>query len=181
MKPYLLLIFLFYFSLCAHAGNEEKQFQVYPLTMDTRFERGSSQGIEQRHSKDFSIGLKSSRYTFLIETSSYRVETGTAALGVARTHREFHIWGKGMLNQLNSTEVYWAAGGGVYDEVVSTSLLGASETSQSQMNMMAGAAIGAETMFFRFLIMNLETRILISKDFDPNPQPAVVWRLGVVF
>lgn len=182
------LIFIIILFASFHASATRSALGIYPLNLDLRYERGSSQDLEVRTSRNFALAYHSHSFTLITEYSEFRDDTGNSTSSLSRQHQELLLWSrynlvKGSDKSMRGV-IYAGAGLGAYSESVETRLMGESRTDKLQDKLMGGASLGLELFIlgsrgFGFSV-GVEGRALMGADFDPNPVLGGVLRLGLV-
>lgn len=195
MKSFWVLLLIFF---GCSAGAQESRMKVpkapefstvvlYPVNVEVRYERGSSQDLEARQPVNFALGYLSQGYGIYAEYSAFSETTGNSTSSIDRTHREMTLWARynflrGRDNGMHGF-MYVAGGLGGYEEEVTTNFMGASREDKAGMKLMGGAALGVEAVFMTKVgvgfSLGVEGRVLGGADFDPNPNMGGLLRLGL--
>lgn len=158
------------------------RFDIFPLNLEMRYERDSSQQMIDRRPLNFAIGLRKSSSTILLEYSSFSESTGNTTLAIDRDHSEYLLWWKENLINFELLDFYVTVGAGGYEEKVSTQLAGAGAvTDSSGLQFVGGGSAGIQSMLAGMVLVNAEARLIAGKNFDPNPQASLLIRIGVEF
>jgi len=189
MKSLLLGVGLLLSTMCAFAGPAKSsapavpwRFDIYPLNFELRYERDATQQLVDRRPLNLALGVRKGPSTVLFEYSRFNETTGNATLSVDRTHEEFLFWWKQNILNFEMLDFFLAGGLGAYDEKVKTTFEGVGETTDSTgMQIMGGGSAGVQSLLWRYVLVSFEGRLMAGKNFDPNPQPSLLLRLGVEF
>ncbi|WP_413288943.1 hypothetical protein [Bdellovibrio sp. HCB337] len=186
MRSLFLMLAMLLSTAVSHAAEVKSsspwRFDIYPLNLELRYERDASQQLVDRRPLNFAVGVRRDSSTVLLEYSSFTEKTGNATLAIDREHTEYLVWWKENLINMEVVDFYITAGAGAYQEEVTTSLSGSANTTDSSgFQMMGGGSGGAQTMIADLVLINIEARLMIGKNFDPNPQASLLVRLGVEF
>ncbi|QDK39068.1 hypothetical protein [Bdellovibrio sp. NC01] len=160
--------------------------QVYPLGVEMRYERNENQEFETHNFMNFAFALKKKNLAALIEYSRYTQDSGNSTSGVNLTHQEMLLWGEWHFVQSEAPEgfmsIYGGLGLGAYNEEIKTTLMGASQTDDGGYKVISALKLGASAGYNLnhtwALVAALEGRALFASDFDPNPIPSGVLRVG---
>jgi hypothetical protein len=200
----LIAIFLMMFSAQSFAQETRASFsdfeetqdvfltQIFLLNFEMRYERDASQDFVERQPLNFGVAIHDGAWSGLLEYSRYSEDSGNATSMISRTHEEGVLWGRyhfwRIPNSSGTLEfnMYGGVALGGYQEKVTTTLMGSSQTDNGTFKFMSGLAAGIE---FSALLPNkkfgvvadLEGRALASSDFDPNPLWGAVFRFGLQF
>lgn len=157
-------------------------FDIFPLNGELRYERDPAQQMVDRRPLNLAFGVRKSATTVLFEYSRFSETTGNDTLSLDRTHEEYVFWWKQNLLTYEVVDFFITGGAGVYNETVKTNLAGAeSSTDSSGLQIMGGASGGLQTLIAHYVLVSFEGRLIAGKNFDPNPQPSLLLRVGVEF
>jgi hypothetical protein len=190
VKIALVFILSLVASLVSFIGEARADIvRGYLLNPEMRYERSSSQDLENRSPRNFSVGYQHLRFSALIEYAQYSETSGNATYEAKRDHQEmtawfrYHVLGWTFGDSSQTLQAYAGAGAGGYKESVTTNFMTESRVDSSDIKFMSGLSIGTEysvRMGESFLfVAGLEGRALVSADFDPNPLWSGVLRLGI--
>lgn len=158
------------------------RFNIFPLNGELRYERDATQQMVDRRPLNFAVGLRKGPSTLLFEYSKFNEKTGNATLSLDRGHEEFLLWWKQNILNFAMLDLFIAGGAGAYTEKVTTTLAGSGSSEDSSgLQMMGGASAGVQSLLFHYVLVSFEGRLMAGKNFDPNPQPGALLRLGVEF
>ncbi len=158
------------------------RYNVFPLNVELRYERDSSQQLVDRKPLNLALGVRNGPSTVLMEYSRFNEKTGNTTLSLDRVHEEYLFWWKQNIMNFEICDLFVAGGLGAYTEKVTTDLAGGSSVTDSSGNqLMGGVGAGIQSLVLKYLLVSLEGRMMAGKNFDPNPQPGAVLRLGVEF
>lgn len=184
----LSLLFCFGFAHAAGGTPAAKpavspwRFDVFPLNGELRYERDATQQMVARSLLNFAFGVRKGPSTVLFEYSQFGEKSGNATLSLDRRHEEYVFWFKQNMMNFEFFDLFIAGGAGAYNEKVTTTLSGSdSAVDSSGMQLMGGGSAGVQSMLFKLVLISFEGRLMIGKNFDPNPQPGMLLRLGVEF
>lgn len=154
---------------------------VFLYNPEIRYERDSVQQVVNRSPLNFALGARKNATTFLLEYSAFEDKSGNSTLSVERQHREYVLWWKENLMNLELVDFFASLGMGAYEEKTITRLSGSSATDNTGAQFMGGLSAGMQSMFVKYILVSAEGRILAGQNFDPNPQLGFVLRFGVEF
>jgi hypothetical protein len=196
MKSFLVAFFLLLSLSHAHAasaGGAAKspaervavapwRYDIFPLNGELRWERDSTQQMVDRHPFGLAFGVRKGPSTVLFEYSKFDEKTGNATLALDRSHEEFLFWWKQNIMNFERVDFFISGGAGAYSEKVVTTLAGSGSAEDSTgLQMMGGVSGGVQSLLFRYVLVSFEGRLMAGKNFDPNPQPGMLLRVGVEF
>jgi hypothetical protein len=194
-----LLIATLCFSLFSHAQEsrakmprpapESDQLQIFPLDLEMRFEKNAEGEYIDRKPLNLSFSYRAPNWSVLFEYSKFEEESGNATSSIDRKHEEMTVWGRWHLWKFKEgrtrLSVFAAAAVGAYQEEVTTTLAGNSQTDKTGYQMLGGFGGGADISYQLTktfgVIAAVEGRGLMAQDFDPNPTWGAVVRTGVLF
>lgn len=194
----LILVFVLLLAGLAHAQvsrakmpslqEDSNSLKVFLLNPEMRYERGDSQEIVDRKPLNFAVALQMRKVSVLMEYARFEEETGNGTSSLERTHQDVVMWGRyHFFNGTNGdrrveSTLFAGVGAGVYEEEVSTTLMGEVRTDKSNPKFMSGIVVGGEVSLSLTkdfgLLAGLEGRALFASDFDPNPVWSAALRLG---
>lgn len=155
---------------------------IYFLNKELRFERDIQQELVARNSAlNFAVGGRYNASSLLFEYGTFTRSSGNSTLSISSTRREYSLWGKQNLFAFEYCDLFAELGLGAYQEEVRTTLGGTSVTDQGALSAMGGAGGGFSTVLFKYVTLSLEARLLLGSNFDPNPEPGLLFRSGVEF
>ncbi|WP_374075450.1 hypothetical protein [Bdellovibrio bacteriovorus] len=194
----LILLFVLLFAGLAQAQvsrakmpsfrDESNSLKIFLLNPEMRYERADSQEMVDRKPLNFAVALQMRKISVLMEYARFEEDTGNGTSSLERTHQDVVMWGRyHFFNGTNGDQsvestLFAGAGAGLYEDEVTTNLMGQSRTDKSNTKFMSGVVAGGEvsvnvTKDFGVLAA-LEGRALFASDFDPNPVWSAVLRLG---
>lgn len=179
-----LLLGIFFSGSCALAApatGDRWHANVFLYNPEVRYERDSAQQIVNRSPLNFALGARKNATTFLLEYSSFSYKSGNNTLSVERQHREYVLWWKENLMNLELVDFFAALGVGGYEEKTITRLSSSNATDTTGAQAMGGLSAGVQSLFLKYILVSAEARILAGHNFDPNPQAGFVLRFGVEF
>lgn len=157
-------------------------YDVFPLNGEVRWERDATQQMVDRHPFGLAFGVRKGPSTVLFEYSKFDEKTGNATLALDRSHEEFLFWWKQNIMNFEMLDLFIAGAVGGYTEKVTTTLAGSGSSEDTTgLQMMGGVSAGVQSLIFRYVLVSFEGRLMAGKNFDPNPQPGMLLRLGVEF
>lgn len=194
------LIFVFVFMIGFYCQAQEpqskrlkiavpkNQLQFFLINPELRYERSNSQELVDRKPKNFAIAYKVYENSFLAEYSQFDEMTGNATSSLSRHHQDFSILYRNHFLESQSGvltfSMYWGAGAGLYQDEMTTTLLGLSRVDKSNPRLMGALSFGSDLKYGLSrnmeLAMAAEGRSQIASDFDPNPVWSAIVRLGLV-
>jgi hypothetical protein len=166
-----------------------KQFQVYPLAFEVRYEKDAAENYMEQTPLNLSIAYRQASWSVLFEYSKFSQETGNPTLKITRDHQETLLWGRWHLWRLRKKAmqitVYGSGGLGTYKEDVTTTLSGSSVVESTGSKIMGGLAAGSDISYDFAksfgVIAAAEGRGLMGQEFDPNPTFSVLIRTGLYY
>lgn len=168
----------------ARIAAEQKtvHFDFYLLDREMRFQKsGASEVASHADVVNFAIGGRLGATSLLLEYGKFSNTTGNATLSIASSRQELIAWWKQAFYNLGSADLFATAGLGAYQEQVKTNLTGTSVTDTADPSAMAGFGVGVSTLFLDHFLVSLEGRALFGANFDPNPEPGILFRAGFEF
>lgn len=158
------------------------RYDIFPINLELRYERDTSQQMVDRRPLNLAFGVRKGPTTVLFEYSQFSEVTGNATLQLDRSHTEYTFWWKQNMMNFDFFDFFIAGGAGAYSEKVVTTLAGSGNSTDSTgLQIMGGAAAGVQSLLFKYMLVSFEGRLMAGKNFDPNPQPGAVLRVGVEF
>lgn len=171
-------------------NDDVSSFQLYPLGMEMRYERASSQDFETRHFLNFAFAYQKNNLSALFEYSKFNDDSGNTTSNIETSHQELILWGRWHFVTAKAesapvqVSLYGGLGIGAYQDQVKTTLMGQSQTDESGTKVLTGLSFGGDltcSLSKDFaLLAALEGRTLFSGDFDPNPLVSGVARVGIL-
>lgn len=160
--------------------------KLYLLDFEMRYEKGSDLEWAERKPLNFAVAVQLKKFDFVMEYAQFTQSSGNATLGIDRKHQEILAWGRWHFldKKFSETRVslYGGLGVGGYEEEVTTSTPGSSQTDKGGMKWMSGASAGVEAQIPMTdslgFVGALEGRLFTAADFEPNPLGSGVLRLG---
>jgi hypothetical protein len=192
----LIMAFLCLFSVVSFAQESRLKIKptepapilkLYLLDFEMRYEKGSDLEWAERKPLNFAVAFQLKKFDFVMEYASFSQSSGNATLGIDRDHKEVLAWGRWHFIDKKFSDkrvsLYGGLGVGGYEEEVTTSTLGSSQSDKSGMKWMSGLSAGIElqlpmTESLGF-VGALEGRLLTAPDFEPNPLGSGVVRFGL--
>jgi hypothetical protein len=192
----LVMVFLCLFSVVSFAQESRLKIKpaepvpllkLYILDFEMRYEKGSDLEWAERKPLNFAVAVQLKQFDFVMEYASFQQSTGNTTLGIDRDHKEVLAWSRWHFVNKNFSEtrvsLYGGLGVGGYEEEVTTSTPGSSQSDKSGMKWMSGLSAGIEmqvpvTTSLGF-VGAIEGRVLTAADFEPNPLGSGVVRLGL--
>lgn len=171
-------------------AEESPTLQLYPLGLELRYERGESQDFESRTFWNPAFAIQRKNLSALFEYGQYTDSSNSSSTNIERKHTELLVWGRWHFLTFNQDQpmrfsFYAGLGIGAYQEDITTTFMGSSQTDKSGTKVMEAVGLGGDmTIYFNkdiALIGAVEARALFSGDFDPNPTGSGTARIGVLF
>lgn len=159
-------------------------------TPEWRYERGSDLDLGWVSALGFGFEVRHKFLALVVETLSFKDKSGNGTLSIEREHRDYIVSGHFFFWETSGNAgdfgVYAAGGAGFFNETVRTTLTGMTTSDTGDREFLGVAGVGAEANMKistsnTALSFAVEARILSSKNFDPNPEPGVLARVGVRF
>jgi hypothetical protein len=172
-SPQLLLtcFFLLLISLTAHAE------PIFAIGQNLVFETSSDgRSFDTRQPLSVRGGYRFSEADVYLEYSRFQASTGGQSMVISREHQETIIWGRKIFRPDWIVAPYLAMGGGVEWELVNLNFGSQSINENGFAQMMAAVALGARVLVWSNFDLQLEGRLSLAPDYNPNLLPA----LGVV-
>lgn len=160
--------------------SEPLRYQI-TFNPEVRYERSADQQMVFRQPLNLAVGFRKDKFTYLFEVSQFQETSGNSTLSIDRSHREYVGWLNYSVLPIGQWNVFAAFGVGAYQENIRTSLYGSSVTDTGEMQLVGGAGAGLKVLIARHLLLSFEGRFIGAQNFDPNPQGALVIRIGAEF
>lgn len=188
----VFFIWLFFLSSSVLANSN---LQFYPLDLEMRYERASSQDFEVHQYSNYAMAYQQNKISALLEYSRYTNSSGNSTASEDYTHQELLLWGRWHFfktaSEAVSSEIepdllqislYGGMGVGAFKDQVKTTFMGLSQTNETGTKILSGLSVGGDLAYSlskKFsIISTLEGRLLFSPDFDPNPKMSAALRIG---
>jgi len=192
----MIMAFLCLFSVVSFAQESRLKIKptepapllkLYLLDFEMRYEKGSDLEWVERKPLNFAVAVQLQKFDFVMEYASFSQSSGNATLSVDRNHQEVLAWGRWHFVDKKFTEtrvsLYGGLGVGGYEEEVTTTTPGSSQSDKGGMKWMSGLSAGLEVQVPMTASLGfvgaLEGRVLTASDFEPNPLGSGVVRLGL--
>ncbi len=187
---------LFIFMLSHFAGATESTSAIRGqlfYNSEFRYDRGESQEWELRHPMSLALGARYETYSLVLDYSRWSVTSGNASLNTDLVTEESVLWLQKDFWAVDwvpeaESAFYLGAGAGAMQREIRTTLLGSSTSDKSKLYGILGVSAGLQSRWFVIQSMprlgfalGLEARVHFSQEYDPNPQPSMLVRLGVLF
>jgi hypothetical protein len=154
-------------------------FFVYPFSYNVRFDKDEDQAYRRIEPRILGLGLEFKKIEIDFEYSQFDWHSQSGSLFIRRNQREYHFWGRAEWLSLRYLDFFAGAGLGTYDEWIETTLIGYSTENTSSFNWTTGLSSGVNLRLHPYLLSTIEIRALFGKDFDPQPQFGLLFRLGL--
>lgn len=182
------IVLLSFFNVTVVLAAERPAISAYFLNKEMRFERNDQQEVADVKPASFAIGYRLDKISLSLQYSDYQEKTGNTVYSVERHHSDLMLWGNYYFfnhQPISSIQFQFFAGvgAGSYNETINTSFQGSGREDAAKPKFLSGINLGSQVFFkvtdnFKF-VLNLEGRALMSADFDPNPMPSAIARLGI--
>ena len=167
----------------------QNQLQVFLYNPELRFERSNSQDLVDRKPINFAAALKFKEVSFLGEISQFEEKSGNTSSSLVRNHQDVILLFRNHFLESKAGAVtfsmYWGGGAGLYQDEVTSSLLGESRVDKSSPKLMGAISFGMDLAYSLSrnleMIMAAEGRSLVASDFDPNPVWSALVRAGFLY
>ncbi len=169
----------------------KKKWNLYlsPLSQQLRYEKTESTVNTERVSSAYAFGLRYSDISMLFENSKYNVNTGNLALNVEREHIENLLFVRLHFAEKTISFLdcgfFVAMGLGSYQENITTRVYSSQSYDKGNLELATTTALGAQLVLnqtqYVKLFSEFEARLTSGRDFQPNPNVGLVYRLGLLF
>lgn len=154
---------------------------VYPLNAPARFERGASQEVQPVAGLAFAVGLRFQELVNIFEIQTRESKSSSGFIDIERRQLELSVWRQSERPIERDVALFWNLGFGLVRQDLLTRIDGVEEKSRGEVQPLTGVGLGMVVTMKKALRLSLEGRAFFSPEFDPNPQPEILGRLGFSF
>lgn len=154
---------------------------LFPAVLEQRYLENEKSDLYFQRINSFSGNLTFEFYQLGIESQSWSIESGTALINYKEDFQEInttHLFRMG--STLNWLFFYSGIGIGSYESELTSEFSGAITKTNSGQTMMASGIISVQAIYWHIHVIT-ELKLILGKDFRPQPTPDLSVKLGVVF
>lgn len=176
MYKYLILFSL----LFAHVS--QASVILWPLGSAMRMERDENRNLVPRIAQQYALGIGFDNWSVELARTQFESDSEEGNVRVVRNYEDMMLWLGHQVSLSEQVDFVGSGGLGLYQEKIKTVVGVISSMSKSDQKLLFG--LGAELKWQPFdlgLLLSTGARVLMSEDFDPNPQPEFFVRVGWQF
>lgn len=178
MRTILAYLLLILFSLPCLAT----RVSLFPLSMEHRYLENENQDLyAQRMDTSFSAALTFSRYQLGLDVTGWSQQSTTPLISFKETFSEIGSTHLFLVSSFYEyVHLYSGLGLGIYESKLSNQFAGAtSETNTGQI--LFASAIASAQIIYHYFHAAVDFKLLMAKDYRPQPTPSAVIKLGLSF
>lgn len=141
-------------------------------------ERGQQQNLEERHLKNYSLGLGAEDWLSYGEFSSFKEATGSGSVTVDRNIEHRTLGGYIFSNPWKWIRPMVGGGIGYSVETIDSGISGVLSRDVSRPNYFIYGGLGL-ALQVPVLWLSLELRVYEFERAEPNPTAGVLWKIGL--
>lgn len=184
MKILLLSLFLFFPAISVAVKKAEKDTDLsfgFAAGVETAAVNGGDGYMQSQNLDVLSVMVGWDNKWVLFEKAQFNLQTGNASLNVSSENYLYSLWMTIEQDQISNLFIpYFNMGLGYATSTVKTTVLGDSETDQTDPKFSAGAGLGLR-LKVPYAWLSLEGRVLMIDGWDPAPTVGAVAKLGFYF
>ena len=176
MYKYLIFFSLLLCHVC------QASLVLWPLGSAMRMERDENRNLVPRIAQQYALGIAFNSWSMELARSQFESDSEEGNVRVLRNYEDMTLWLGHQVSLSEQVNFVGSGGLGLYQEKIKTIVGVISSTSKSDQKLLFG--LGAELKWKPFdlgLLLSTGARVLMSEDFDPNPQPEFFIRTGWQF
>lgn len=154
---------------------------VFPMSLEQRYFENQSAELYFQRVNSVGASLTFDFYQFGLEAINWTTDSGTVLISYKEAYREIqstHLFKMGSAN--NWFHFYSGLGIGSYELELNSQFAGTTtQTKSGQTLMMSG--IASLQLMYKFLHIITDLRLLFAKDYRPEPTPALLIKVGILF
>ncbi len=150
------------------------------LGSEYRPEKNTEGNIADHWLSNAALGLGYGDFFVVLERSTFREQSGNAALSVQRDFEDKLLWIQWHSLAWNYLNSFVGAGLGAYQETITTQVLGASTENTSPHRLLGGGSFGLKADI-PTLWLSVEARVLFGDQLDRQPTWGGLARIGLYF
>ena len=173
-----LLLVLLFISLPSLAT----RVSVFPISVEQRYLENENQDLYfQKMDTSVSAALTFQSYQLGLDVTRWSQESSAPLISFKEIYSEIgssHLFLMGILSDI--LYFYSGVGVGVYETKLTNQFNGVSNTTNSGQILYA-SGIASIQVIYSFSHAALDFRLIMAKDYHPQPTPAMVFKLGLSF
>lgn len=155
---------------------------VWPFGFAARIERDEDQSLVTRSSLQYAGGVRFNNLSVELSRIELKSKTQEGNISIEREYQDMTFWLGHHFLIINKIEFVGAGGLGLYQEKVKTVVSSISDTSTSEQKPLLGLSGEVRWRPYELgLLLSTGARLVVSENFDPNPQPEFFIRAGWQF
>jgi len=178
MKSVFSLSLIFLFSLPSFA----LQVSLFPLAAEQRYIENENQDLYmQKMDSSVAAAFSFSRYQLGIEATNWSLESSAPLVSYKETFSELnstHLFLMGSFYE--HLHLYSGFGLGLYESTLKNSFNGINNETNSGRILFASGIASAQ-FIYSFFHAALDFRLLMAKDYRPQPTASIILKVGLTF
>lgn len=178
MKQLIGLSFILLFSLPSLALN----VSLFPFALEQRYTENENQDLYmQKMDSSLAAAFSFDGYQLGLETTKWSHESSAPLISYKETYTELnstHLFLMG--STLEYLHLYSGIGVGMYESKLKNSFNGIANETNSGQTLFASGIASAQFVYSYFHAA-LDFRLLMGKDYRPQPTPSGVFKIGITF
>jgi hypothetical protein len=175
LSTLLALVFLGLPSLAARVS-------LFPISTEQRYLENENQDLYfQKMDTSVSAALTFQSYQLGLEISRWAQESNAPLISFKESYSEIgssHLFLMGVLSDV--LYLYSGVGVGIYETKLTNQFNGVSSNTNSGQILYASGIASAQVIYSYFHAA-LDFRLIMAKDYRPQPTPALIFKLGLSF
>lgn len=158
------------------------QTSLFPLSLDQRYIENENQDLYfQKMDSSISAALTFSGYQLGLESTTRSSQSGAPLVRYKETFEEINSTHLFLMASVSPhLHLYSGVGLGLYESKLESEFNGTSSETKSGKILFASGIASAQFVYSFFHAV-LDFRLLMGKDYRPQPMPSAVFKLGVTF
>lgn len=158
------------------------RISLFPIAVEQRYTENENQDLYmQKMDSSLAAAFSFSSYQLGLETAKWSYESSAPLISYRETYTELNSTHLFLMSSANeSFHFYSGIGVGIYESKLKNSFNGlVNETNSGQILFASG--IASVQFIYSYFHAALDLRLLMGKDYRPQPTPSATFKIGITF